>query len=289
MGGPGGVGTAGSAGGQQCQPYPVPATEGAVDEASARTALASLDPTATLYWSADRGTVQTVLGAIPLPGCTAGHEVHDQVLAFVGANPSLFNVIAAEWARADPPLPCEYVTDVNRYVTFGRVRFDDHLSQSSGLLTFGVHAASGRVLIFRIDGDYTPATTPTLDAALGACEGALANAADVLSQSARTSFSYLFGTNCNLSGSGRYQPNATDTVVLHDDPVFHEGRWTRLSSRPELSYLRKAWLIIDPANYTPDLLASNASCGGSIGFELTIDLVTARILSYVPGLGCTVC
>jgi hypothetical protein len=267
----------------------VPAIDGAGDEASARTALASLDPTAKLFWSAERGTIQNVLGSIPLPGCTAGHEVHDQVLALVSAHPSLFNVNAAEWARAEEPLPCEDVTDVNRYVTFGRVRFDNHLSQSSGLLTVGVHAAFGRVVIFRVDGDYTPATTSTLDAALGACEGALATAADVLNQSVRTSFSYLFGTNCNLSGSGRYQPNDNDTVVLQDDPFFHEGRWTRLSSRPELSYLRKAWLIIDPANYTPDLLASNANCGGSIGFELTIDLVTAQILSYVPGLGCTVC
>jgi hypothetical protein len=267
----------------------VPATDGAGDEAAARTALAGLDPAAKLVWSAERGTVQSVQGAIPVPGCVAGHEVHDEVLAFIGAYPILFNVAVAEWARIEEALPCEDVTDVNRYVSFSRVRFDKHLSQSSGLLTVGVHSASGRVVIFRIDGDYTLATTPTLDAALGTCEGALATAADVFNQSARMSFSYLFGTSCNLSGSGSYQPTATDKVVLRDDPLFHEGRWTRLSPRPELSYLRKAWLIIDPANYTPDLLASNANCGGSKGFELTIDLVTGQILSYLPGLGCTVC
>jgi hypothetical protein len=240
-------------------------------------------------WNAERGTVQNVLGAIPLPACVSGHQVQDEVLAFIGAHPTLFNVDVAEWARTEEALPCEDVTDVNRYVTFSRVRFDNHLSQSSGQLAVGVHAASGRVVVFHIDGDYTPATTSTLDAALGTCEGAPATAAEVFNQSTQTSFSYLFGTSCNLSGSGRYQPTAADTVVLQDDPIFHEGRWTRLSSRPELSYLRKAWLIIDPANYTPDLLASNANCGSSIGFELTIDAVTAQILSYVPGLGCTLC
>jgi len=78
-------------------------------------------------------------------------------------------------------------------------------------------------------------------------------------------------------------------VMFVDDAVFHAGRWTRLSARPELSFVRKAWLVIDPGNYTADLLASNANCAGSIGFELTIDAVTGQILSYVPGLGCTVC
>jgi hypothetical protein len=251
--------------------------------------LASIDPSAQLSWSADRGTFATITGAVPLPGCVAGEEVHSRTLAFVGAYPALFNVNVSEWSRAEDPLPCESVTDVNRYVRLARVRFAGHLSQTSGLLTVGVHSVSGQVVIFRIDGDFTPATTPTLDAALGACEGAVATTAEVFDQAARTSFTYLFGVSCNLSGVGTYQPTATDTVMLRADPVFHEGRWTRLSTRPELSYVRRAWLIIDPASYTPDLLNSNANCVDSIGFELTIDAVTGQILSYVPGLGCTVC
>jgi hypothetical protein len=277
------------AGGQQCQPYPVLATDGAGDVTAAGAALASLDPAAQLFWSPNRGTLQNVLSAIPLPGCAAGQEVHDQVLALVGANPALFNVSVGEWGRAEDALPCEDVTDVNRYVSFGRVRFANHLSQSAGLLTVGVHAVSGQVVIFRIDGDFTPATTPALDAALGACEGAPATTAAVFDQAAQMSFTYLFGTLCNLSNSGAYQPRTTDTVMFVDDAVFHAGRWTRLSARPELSFVRKAWLVIDPGNYTADLLASNANCAGSIGFELTIDAVTGQILSYVPGLGCTVC
>jgi hypothetical protein len=276
-------------GGPQCQPYPVPGTDGAGDETAARTVLASIDATAQLTWNATRGTLAYVTGAIPLPTCVAGQEVHAIVLAFVKAYPTLFNIDVTEWARDEAPLPCEYVTDVNRYVKFSRTRFGNHSSQGSGLLTVGVHASSGQVLIFRVEGDFTPATTPTLASLLGACEGTVATSGDVLDAASNMSFTYLFGANCNLSGTGTYQPHGGDVVMLRDDPVYHAGQWTRLSTGPELSYVRKAWLIIAPANYTADLTAGTASCNNAIGFELTIDAVSGHIISYVPGLGCTVC
>jgi hypothetical protein len=288
-GGSAGAGGSGVDGGQQCQPYPVPATDGAGDESAARAALASIDPTAQLTWNASRGTLADITGAIPLASCVAGQDVHDSILALVKAYPTLFNIDVSEWARADNPLPCDSVSDVNRYVTFGRVRFGNHLSQSSGFLTVGVHAVSGQVILFRVQGDFTPATTLALASLLGACEGSVATTADVFNAATSMSFTYLFGTYCNLSNTGTYRPSVPDVVMLRDDSVYHSGIWTRLSSGPDLSYVRKAWLIIDPANYTSDLTASNANCGTSIGFELTIDAVSGQIISYLPGLGCTVC
>jgi hypothetical protein len=53
-------------------------------------------------------------------------------------------------------------------------------------------------------------------------------------------------------------------------------------------------LALDAANYTPDLIQSNANCPRpdgqpNIGFRLTMDSVTATLAGYQPGLKCVVC
>jgi hypothetical protein len=92
------------------------------------------------------------------------------------------------------------------------------------------------------------------------------------------------------SGGHRYwrrQRRLTRCPRSHHLP-YKDGRW-RFSEAPELRFVRKAWLVVDPSGYTTALLGSDAYCNDAVGFELTSDAVTGEVLQYRPGLGWVVC
>ncbi len=276
----------------ECSQYPVAATDGAGDEATARQSLLALDVSAELAWDDDRGTPAYVMARVALPGCTGSEHVQDHVLPFLNAHPEIFGIDSSEWSPTGQALRCDSVSGNNDEVSWGRVLFGSHLAQWVGYLTVRVRRVDASVEIVHVAGDYTPRTTSAMLANLDGCARISTTGDDVLANAMQMDFVYLVNTTeviCNLSNERTYRPNSADVVVLRDDPPYLQGLWTRQFGAVELRYVRKAWLIIAPSNHTEELLSSTTDCGEELGFELTIDAVTGEILSYQPGLGCVVC
>jgi hypothetical protein len=98
---------------------------------------------------------------------------------------------------------------------------------------------------------------------------------------------------CTPTGSGSYRPNPGDQVTFGDARIFWDD--DTVNSQIVLTFQRNGELRIPPANYSEELLASDANCPAEtgpereVGFRLIVDAVTGEVLSKLPGLGCIVC
>lgn len=97
-----------------------------------------------------------------------------------------------------------------------------------------------------------------------------------------------FVNNCTPSGMYRYTSRPSDDVRWGagfgqaDGPAWHwsAGRWR---------ILRPARLTVNPVNYWPRVQEADAMCGGVVGWELMLDVISGELVESKPGLNCTTC
>ena len=106
-------------------------------------------------------------------------------------------------------------------------------------------------------------------------------------------FSYDTLTQCNIEGSYKYTAATSDTLTFAPS-----GTLTWEDAPPSLMIRRQrtATLVVSSANYTNDLLRSDANCpdedgNPNIGWIRTYDTVTGEIISdqLTPEPFCLVC
>jgi hypothetical protein len=87
------------------------------------------------------------------------------------------------------------------------------------------------------------------------------------------------------------------TLARHDVFSFSSAEWIWKEDTGQviLTGQRILRVTVDPANYTPGLISSDASCpvgngnGIVIGFDIVFDIHTGAITGIRPGLGCITC
>src|SRR5262245_13415033 len=271
-----------------CEEYPVVLYPDPDAHAKAEAELQGFAPGATMIWHPARGTFWFVTLSVPLPQCGSQADVYAQLLALATAHPDLFQFNLKEWKRP-APYACADVGPLAQVLEVHRARVGSH-PISHDLIRFTVQRVNSVVTLQALLGDYLPACTPSLDETLSACPDL---DADVARQVVKNSeFDYMILNACNWVGSGTYLPNDLDTIAFS---IGANWAWQEDSMLPRVSFTKSTLgrLVVDPANYTPELINSDANCPGdngpSIGFRVTMDSVTNELAGYLPGLNCVVC
>lgn len=260
-------------------------------EADATAALAALSPTATLTWSAARGTLSSIQGlVVELPACTGTTNAYDLFFDYLGGSPALFQIDRTEWTTGT--LPCSEIlangfhTLVIRRVSYGPFPLDNDV--------FSVVAdvQDGTAIFRNFSGVYIPPPTPEMVATLQGC-----TPKDELTDLTTTPFSYQIfapppAPQCSALSVGSYTATAADTLTV--DPAIRM-RWEEtpdLKIHPEST----ATLVVAAANYTAELEGSDANCADEngdphIGWVRTFDAFTGDVLydHGSPDPFCTVC
>jgi hypothetical protein len=272
-----------------CDVYPIALYPDPGAQAQAEAELQNLAPNATMIWHPARGTFWFVTLSVPLPQCGPQDEVFAQLFKLTRRYPHLFQLNLEEWAKPSE-YPCSQVGQLAQVLQVQRARVGSH-AISHDLMRFTVQRVNGVVTLQALFGEYLPAATLWLDAELSACPDLDEALAEQVVLGSQFAYSILF--NCVYIASGSYSPNGLDTIAFGwgaswawaEDPMFPRVLFTKST---------RGRLVLDPANYTPDLIQSDANCPNpqgqpSIGFRLTMDSVTAGLAGYQPGLNCIVC
>jgi hypothetical protein len=242
-----------------------------------------------MTWHPARGTFWFVILSVPLPQCGAQVDAYAELLKLTRLHPDLFQLNLEEWARPGKHL-CSQVGEVATVLELRRARVGSH-PIAHDWMRFTVQRVNGVVQLQALSGEYLPPTAPWLDQVLSACP----NLNQALGKQVvlGSEFTYSIFDACNYIGSDTYLPNELDTIAFNggaswawqEDPAFPRVLFTKTT---------QGTLALDAANYTPDLIQSNANCPRpdgqpNIGFRLTMDSVTATLAGYQPGLKCVVC
>jgi hypothetical protein len=273
-----------------CDEYPVPVPPGGSGEAAARAELATLSPTGQLTWSEPRGTLSTIFQLdVPLPACTDGADANAVVREVLSAHPVLFQLDFSEW-RLPEPFGCQFVDDFST-ITMGR-RLLGGQPVARDIFSYTLRRSNGMVRLASTIATYLPPLPTEVAAAMASCNHLDANAAETTVR-ATTLHASTFA-QCAPTGELDYQPAANDSYVLRDDLAW---LWEETRSGATLSGMRTLRVTIDPSNYTPELLASDAKCPVldgpgdefTVGFDVLLDIETGVLLNVKPGLDCVVC
>src|SRR5262245_51804227 len=272
-----------------CDVYPIALYPDPNAEALAEAELQGFAPGATMIWHPARGTFWFVTLSVPLPQCVAQSDVYTQLLGLTQTFPDLFQLDPTEW-NTPASYPCSNVGQVPQVLEIERARIGSH-PIAHDLIKFTVQRVNGIVHLRALMGEYLPAATPWLDAELSACPNLDEElASQVVLDSG---FVYSVFLACYPLGFGVYSPNALDAITFdpgaswawQEDPVAPRVLFTKSSS---------GRLVLDPSNFTRELIQSDANCPTEngrprIGFRLTFDTVTTEMVTYQPGLNCVVC
>jgi hypothetical protein len=277
--------------GNTCPSYPLTFTPDPEAEARARTALENLAPTATLMWNPTLGTLQSAIGLeLELPGCVSGVDALEEVWRVAEANRALFQLDRSEW-QSDLPTDCATITDQENTVLRVYRNKLGAFDIQRDIFGFSVTRVGTTVRLRNLFGTYVPEGNVVLTE-LPECNALPVS--ELVPFALRETYDYTTFFRCTLTGSGTYQPTQLDQVSF--DGI--QAMWSEDSpqSRIVITFERMGRLIVDPANYTEELLASDANCpeplpgdGRVVGFRLIIDAVTGQMLSKLPGLDCVVC
>lgn len=270
-----------------CEPYPISWQPAHGAQAAAQAELASLSPGAKMTWNGNTGTLSSVSQlAIPLPGCTAGQDVSKQVLAVLAAHPALFQLDLTEWSKPEHS-DCKNVDDAAT-VSLRRRRLAGQPVMHD-VFTYRVKRIDGVVQLIGVSGFYLPILGPKVGETMAACDSLTESAATATAR--KTPLEATIFSRCVMTGSIAYTPRAND--VFSFSPA--EWIWKEDTGHVILTGQRILRVTVDPANYTPGLISSDASCpvgdGNDIviGFDVVFDAHTGAITSIRPGLGCITC
>lgn len=250
--------------------------------AAAQADLQSFAPNANLQWNSLHGTLSLVMDlGVPLDCST---DVWSAAWKVFGAHPALFQLEESEWAT-QPPFSCATVTS-NEIVSTYREQLAGVGVQKDVLSLVVAPVPGGGVELRGVSGFYLPVLAP----------GDLTSCPDLDDATASALLSvgpYTFSTfdKCTPTGGGSYTPQPNDVVALGPETWVWEDGAGGIVARKR----RTATLTIDPAHWTPELMASDANCPDEtgekrvLGFVITFDPVTGEILDVKPGVGCIVC
>ncbi|AKF10303.1 hypothetical protein [Sandaracinus amylolyticus] len=261
-------------------------------EARAATALAALDPAASLTWVANRGTLSSITGlAIPLPECDGAEDAYDALFEVLEASPDLFQIDRDEW-RPDSTYPCSAVTENVDFLRIRRVAYGPY-AMVNDVFTVAVERRAGVVTLFGFGGQYIPSPDATLVDGLEACPERPEEVVEAIVRA--TPFHYTHfapppADGCQPVGEGMYTAAPGDAVTF-DDAV--ELLWDD-AAPIRMRRLRAVTLELATANHTAELIQSDANCsieGRRIGWIRIYDEVTGEIVSEIktPVRGCIVC
>ncbi|MCE9577168.1 MAG: hypothetical protein K8W52_28730 [Deltaproteobacteria bacterium] len=272
-----------------CTGYPVEWPADATAKAAAVAELATLSTTADLTWSDARGTLASVFGLdATLTSCTDGHDVGVEVAAFLTAHPALFQFDASQWS-ALVPYDCKNVGTSLEILNRGRLTLDGQ-PVLHDTLAYSIKRTPVGVTLTSVIATYLPADLTGLGARMEACTdadlGAVEAAVRATALPARTY------EQCTETGALTYQMKAGDTISVLPGVAW---TWDDGDHAVALTGQRTARITLAAANYTPELLASDARCpvgdgaDFTIGFDVTFDVHTGEITYIKPGLDCIVC
>lgn len=272
-----------------CEQYPIPwrPVDGA--QSAAQADLASLSPGANMTWNSNTGTLGTVFPlAIKLPSCSDGQDAIAQVFGVLAAHPALFQLDLSEWRRPEP-FDCKYLGD-NTTLNMGR----SHLAGrpiSQDVFAYSLKRTADGVQLSFVNGTYLPVVGEAMGDSMAACSTLTSSVAIATARKAALNAGVF--SQCRRTGAISYTPKANDTFSLS------EGAWSWQEDAGQVLVTgeRTLRVVINPANYTPELISSDARCpvaGGNaneftIGFDVTFDVNTGAIINVKPGLDCVVC
>jgi hypothetical protein len=265
-----------------CDPYPVVLNFSPAEaEIAARTELESFAPNSSLEWSASNATLSKLLVQNTPFACDG--DVYDSFFALAERFPALFRLERGDWAPNSASCSNRYEPDPF-IVSMLRSSFGG-LPIVEDKLSFTLQR-SGDGFTFRgAIGFYLPPATDAQVALLNACRSAPTATFETAARA--ETYPYEVFDNCGVVGGGTYTPTSADRFEF-DDPYWS---WDEAPGSVAMRRLRRGRLFIDPGSLTPELRASSAYCfdDDHAGFELHFDDVTGEVLSFSPGIGCTVC
>jgi hypothetical protein len=241
-----------------------------------------------MAWNSDTSSLTAISRlAIRLPGCTDGQDVATQVLGLITAHPQLFQLDPSEW-RVPEYFDCKYLSD-NTILSMGRQRLADR-PVAEDVFAYTLNRVDGVVELSAVNGTYLPVLGTTTGDAMAACN-TLTEAAATATARATPLRANVY-SQCQKTGAVTYTPKPNDGFQLANTDVW---TWQTGSGQVLLNGQRTLRVTVDPSNYTPELMSSDARCpapGGDqsvIGFDITFDVHTGAILNVKPGLDCVVC
>jgi hypothetical protein len=281
----------------QCATYPIPwdADPDADDAAAAE--LAGLSANATMEWNDNTGTFKTIFKLDQTLACPPGEDSGAKVLAVLAAHPKLFPLDLDEWL-VPPPYNCEFVPKFGETLTMGRTKLANH-TLGRDILAYTIkHVVDQNdvptedIVLTSVIATFVPVGIPGLDQAMTQCSD-VDEAAVIAAIRARTLTASTFDL-CVPTGSVPYTPHENDRVAFLPGDTWTWGEGT---GQVLLTGTRTVRVTLAPANYTPQLLLSDARCpvldpdseDFTVGFDITVDIHTGEILFVKPGLDCVVC
>ncbi len=277
--------------------YPViwPAAIGS--QASVEAALSALSPGATMMWHDDRGTLTHIQDLEIVLPCDDNTPLWQAVFAFLEEHPDIFQVDGAQWIQEPEATQCQHVTESIKTFNTSRAELGDWAVFRDALNVRLYRNDQNEVVMRSMGGTYLPAMPQAIYEEIESC---LANgpAPEVLEDKARAeSYPYIsyLGANqiCMPAFMGDYAPDPADVLEFTGDGQvdwYEAGDGTVV-----VTIDQRVELIVDEANVTEALAASNAACpdemqpGIIVGFWAYLDLVDGTVANKGAGLGCIVC
>jgi hypothetical protein len=227
---------------------------------------------------------------IELAGCVDGQrDVYDELWPIVASAPELFQIDASEW-EASNSLTCGLIDEQLNIVGIHRTKLGPY-DIARDIFNFVLRRdAGGSVRLRSMSGAYVPQGSVVL-ADANVCE--TAPVAELEPNVLAETYDYVTFFHCNPTGSGTYTPNSNDHVSFGDAQITWDE--DQPNGQIMLTLQRPGELLVDTANYSEELLASDANCPAPsgpervVGFRVTVDAVTGEVLVKLPGIGCLVC
>lgn len=279
-----------TAGTPLCKRYPIPWQPAYGTQTAAQAELASLSPGAKMTWNGTTGTLRSVLQlATPLPGCTDGQDVSAQVFDVLASHPVLFQLDLTEWPTPEP-FDCKYLED-DTILSMGRRSLAGR-TVAEDVFVYSLDRIGGVVHLTGVNGTYLPIVGAAMGDTMTACD-CLTEAAAIATTRTTPLKANVF-SQCRRTGTVTYTPKANDVFSLFSDEAW---AWHDDTGQVLLTGQRTLRVTVNPANYTPELLSSDARCPVTgidgndfvIGFDIVFDVHTGEIISVKPGLDCIVC
>jgi hypothetical protein len=272
----------------RCEPYPIPWRPPDGAQPAAQAALASLSPGASLSWNGTTGTLTSVFSlSVALPGCTDGQDVSTQVFDVLAAHPALFQLDLTEW-RVPEFFDCKYLGgDATLNMSRSRIAGQPVVED---VFVYWLKRIGGVVHLTAVNGTYLPIIGAAMGDTMAACN--TLTEADATTTARHTTLEASVFSQCRRTGTVSYTPRPGDVFRLSADQAWS---WQADPGQVLLFGQQTLRVIVDPANYTPELMSSAARCpvpggdGFTIGFDLVFDVHTGAIVSVKPGLDCIVC
>ena len=274
----------------RCDSYPIVVTADPAAQAAAAADLATITQTAPLTWNDNTGTLSTIFQLDHSLACPDGTDANAQVIAFLTAHPALFQLDPSEW-HIPEFFDCQFVPSDLQILNMGRTKLANH-AIARDTLAYSFKRTGAEIVLTSVIGTYLPPAPTGLGDAMTACNDITAGAAETAIRA--TPLPARTFDQCAPTGDIAYSVHAGDTVELRPDDTWS---WEEDTGSVRLTATRTVRVTIAPANYTPDLLASDARCpvtdprseDFTVGFDITIDAHTGEILFIKPGLDCVVC